>query len=189
MEVGTKQAGSVRCFMLEPTDLHALYLRRYAGRFGSCPVHHYHNALRCVGTAPEEEVQDMEAFVEEHFSPTDPDWPTHCECGYAFAEQDTRQLHTMRLYLLPQTGEEFTLAEVPVGAMWYADWIPARWRGPDGHTLMVRTPAGNWCIDGPATPPGARWQRVGTPPQVTVSPSFQSKDYHAHLRDGYLIPV
>lgn len=88
----------------------------------------------------------------------------------------------------------------PPGAMWDASWLTglsvcgARpFGGPDGRTFIVRTPGGDWVIDGPSfrdgEPVGLGWTRTGEPPRITVTPSIVLPGYHAWLRDGSLIPV
>ena len=66
--------------------------------------------------------------------------------------------------------------------------------GPDGHNLVVKTPAGDWQVDGKCVD-GIGWERTGRPPKITVKPSFglgkgqQSKwRYHVVLTDGILVP-
>lgn len=49
--------------------------------------------------------------------------------------------------------------------MWFADWF--RLRGPDGHALVVMTPAGPWVVERP-TPDGVCYTRTGEPPRVSV---------------------
>lgn len=93
------------------------------------------------------------------------------------------------------------------GAMWYADWY--RRKGPDGHHLIVRTPGGDWHIDGRAsncTQPHDTthfcWVRHGDIPTITVNKQGPScgcghsivlnsttRRYHGVLTDGYLIAV
>jgi hypothetical protein len=72
--------------------------------------------------------------------------------------------------------------------MWYADWMPARWTGADGKCLMVRTPDGDWAIDGPSGQ-GRKWVRVGVPPCVTVTPPVLQERFHAMLTNGQLLEV
>lgn len=82
-----------------------------------------------------------------------------------------------------------TLSEAPVGAMWTADWYD--FKGPDGHCLVVRTPGGDWIVDGPSmNNDGSRgnpWQRSGEIPKVTANPSIHIPGkYHGWLREGFL---
>ncbi len=112
------------------------------------------------------------------------------------------------------TGAEyFSCAQVPPGAMWYADWLLGvdgePYMGPDGHSLVVKLPNGNeWMIDGlcaNCTDPqdalrgGHKcWIRHGTPPRITVDKqgktcgagagSIQCGDYHGFLRNGVFEP-
>ena len=84
--------------------------------------------------------------------------------------------------------------------MWYADWMGQNYIGPDGHALVVRTPSGDWAVDGPSSG-GGKWTRTGTVPNITVTPSIvmgPHKDaegkilkpgYHGWLRDGALHEV
>ena len=87
----------------------------------------------------------------------------------------------------------------PVGAMWDADWFRgekhqsglAYDRNPDGVVLCVRTPGGDWVIDGPSFTNRVEtgsWSRTGTIPNVTATPSIHIPGkYHGWLRDGYLV--
>jgi hypothetical protein len=70
--------------------------------------------------------------------------------------------------------------------MWTADWM--QWSGPDGHSLCVMTPGGEWLIDGPARDDENRraWTRIGTPPNITVKPSILMRTYHGFLTNGVL---
>lgn len=118
-------------------------------------------------------------------------WPEVCElCGeYVFQPSDEWQLHLKDLYrpvddeLLEEVGV-FELPEAPPGAMWDAWW--GQPKGPDDRALRVRLPDGSeWQIDTPATN-GAPWRREGEPPDVTVSPSIDTGDYHGYLIEGVL---
>jgi hypothetical protein len=88
----------------------------------------------------------------------------------------------------------------PVGAMWDAHWLTgldvggARpFGGPDGLTLIVRTPGGDWVIDGPSfkdgKPWGPGWRRTGEPPHLTVNPSINMPGFHGWLKNGILLPA
>jgi hypothetical protein len=60
------------------------------------------------------------------------------------------------------------------------------WRGPDGRCLVLKTPAGDWVIDGPASG-GGRWERTGVPPLITARPSILIPgQYHGWLTAGVL---
>lgn len=87
----------------------------------------------------------------------------------------------------------------PVGAMWDCDWMRdhkmdsglAYNRNPDGVVLAVRTPGGDWVVDGPSfcnRVESGSWSRTGTIPNVTATPSIDIPGkYHGWLRDGYLV--
>jgi hypothetical protein len=99
-----------------------------------------------------------------------------------------------------------TQGDLPVGAMWYADWYKRK--GPDGHCLIVKTPGGIWSVDGRAsncTLPHDNehccWVRHGSPPNINVDKNGNTcgcgcsiglgenwKDYHGFLRNGSLFP-
>lgn len=96
-------------------------------------------------------------------------------------------------------GREFVLGsgcagipQAPPGAMWDAPWyldLPRCRPGSDGVLLVVRTPVGDWIVDGPSDR-GVHWVRTGTLPDVTVTPSILQTSYrggyHGWLRDGWL---
>jgi hypothetical protein len=112
------------------------------------------------------------------------------------------------------TGEEFySCAQVPPGAMWFADWMLGLehepFAGPDGRCLVVKLPNGHdWMIDAVCSNCTDRedalrgghkcWVRHGTAPQITVDKngktcaagggSIQSGDYHGFLRNGVFEP-
>jgi hypothetical protein len=110
-----------------------------------------------------------------------------------------------------ETSDEYiSCAQVPPGAMWYADWMllgtePEPFAGPDGRCLVVKLPNGNdWMIDAicsncPDREDALRgghkcWVRHGIAPHITVDKagktcsagagSIQSGDYHGFLRGG-----
>lgn len=108
--------------------------------------------------------------------------PCNCGCGY---KVDNSQ----PIYRRTDTGEEMTLGEAPVGAMWFADWYLREgdmrpgwdwYRGPDGHCLVVRVPNGSggvhdWMVDSRCSNCTLKddnvhkcWVRHGNPPDITV---------------------
>lgn len=191
----------VRCFLLEPTDRARLLLRRYGRSDAPCTAHHgmgYCNAYTGIGEASLELVeQHPDEFVFGEMNRRDPRWPTVCEaCGQPFDEGDHWQRTWDVLYRRTDTCEAVTIRTAPPGAMWYADWMGDHNRGPDGRCLVVKTPGGEWMIDGPAFDAHGRvtnprgWTRTGAPPRVTVSPSIlmHRDGYHAYLIDGDLRP-
>ena len=88
------------------------------------------------------------------------------------------------------------------GAMWNAPWMrdtdPAKSlckEYPDGLTLVVMTPGGDWLVDGPSYDGtqhhSCPWTRTGDPMQpetLDVSPSIDIRgSYHGWLRGGQLV--
>lgn len=215
------------CYWLEPTGQLRRSLRRYVSGASTCPIHGYHNVHYYLDEVPAEWVErDYGQGVVKHYAdwihegPSDDDvrWPMHCDCGYTFQAQDKRQLFTEELWK-KSDGTIVTLRDAEPGAMWNAAWM-AKWhRGPDGMCLVVKLPNGlDWVIDDWASncglvkevAPGQGrqftgrddqkcWQRVGTPPKITVirqscphcgvgGGSIQSGNWHGFLTDGVLHP-
>jgi hypothetical protein len=123
----------------------------------------------------------------------DPRWPAKCEkCDYVFKDDDYWQVFCDWIYRNAETGEELSFRDLPIGAMYHADWYPDDYRGPDGLALTVILPDKTpWTIDGYANPEGqARiphaWTRTGVPPKISASPSILTKGYHGWLKDGVL---
>jgi len=120
----------------------------------------------------------------------DPRWPRKCSCGYQFVDEDEWQCNPYTLFKLGDTGELVTLAAAQAGAMWNAEWMDHN--GPDGISLVVRTPAGDWAVDGPSYQDHKiqnerGWTRTGTIPDVTANPSIlMPGKYHGFLRGGWL---
>ena len=102
------------------------------------------------------------------------------------------------IYHLGNEVAEDGVPPAPVGAMWNADWLHGcrfGWdraldRNADGLVLQVRTPGGDWLIDGPAlrdgVPYGDGWTRTGTAPDITATPSIVLGRYHGWLKAGWL---
>lgn len=180
-----------QCFLIKPTQWAREYLRRYEDRPCS-GMHGYHNAKVVIGTVP----YDANAHHGDNFPHAHLRWPKLCDCGYEFPEQ-TQWMHGAdQLWVrTDRVAESFELREAPVGAMWFADWASATWRGPDGHCLAVQTPGGVWMVDAPASS-GSGWQRTGDVPNVTAHPSIRigvgrgpngADRYHGWLKNGVLI--
>jgi hypothetical protein len=180
----------IQCFMIEPIGRAKRALRVYVNfdlpeHQRKCPTdpHGYHQLFTWI------EDGDVQLTPEGYIAHVDwpkddPRWPKHCPCGYQFRPEDNHQFWQQPIYRAVD-GRECTLRDAPPGAMWYADWFHLK--GPDGRTLTVQTPAGEWCIDGYATGGGRPWTRTGTPPLVTVTPSINFVGrYHGWLKDGVL---
>lgn len=175
----------IKCFFVEPTG-------RKFWRSGSstswgrkdieCPVHgKFHGA-----NSPwsEGDLKDKTAGSLG---------PEACDCGYLFKPSERRDGAGCTEFRRTDTGEVLPLglADFPVGAMFYQEWLeydtlPAYgeeasgepmhwWRGPDNRILAVMTPGGLWSIDTRASNCGRPddnrhrcWVRHGVPPEITV---------------------
>ena len=77
----------------------------------------------------------------------------------------------------------------PVGSMWNADWYKDSGLkpGPDGMWLIIKTPGGDWFVDGPSNN-GNGWTREGAAPNITARPSIltANNQYHGWLTNGQL---
>lgn len=194
----------IRCFWLEPTDRVRVYLRRYASKEEGAPPctemageNGYHQAMVFIEERPVLWGRGGEGnrrYMQEQKHPLDDTrWPKACGCGYAFHPRVPFQVFQRQIYRRQDTAELLELEQAPAGAMWDAWWIaegrlytgPGSMIGPDGRSLMVRTPGAEWCVDQPAKN-GPGWTRTGAVPDVTATPSIVAGDYHGHLRNGWL---
>jgi hypothetical protein len=176
----------IQCFWLEPSDVAETSLRRYSKN--NCPSSWgYHNASVSVGRKHYPLGGYHGEYRNHDVDKTDPHWPTHCQCGYAFQASDEWQTGTTRLYRRVESGELYLLSQAPVGAMWDADWYRDIEGYVKGHPeiLTVKTPGGDWVVDGPSNS-GGNWTRTGTVPNVTANPSIVCGGYHGFLRSGRL---
>lgn len=157
-----------KVFWLEPTTRYAQELRRYAGE-AACPAKPYgmpcHDArIRLADVVAEEAPtcyrpsasDDPDAWKRDEITKDDPRWPATCVCGYRFTDEDSWQVNFDQLHEArggAHDGEVFTLRDAPVGAMWDATWLHdwEGFRGPDGLCLVVKTPGGDWHVDGEAS--------------------------------------
>lgn len=183
---------TIACFFLRPAAFAQETLRRFVFSKSSsdCPKHGYHTGSVDIGVVPFP-LSDLEGMPGQGIDHGDLRWPTTCACGYQFKPEDEWQHNLTRLYWRSDhLTLRTTLQGAPPGAMYYADWYD--WKGPDGHCLVVVTPAGPWIIDGPSMnndgSKGNPWTRTGEIPKVTASPSihFPGK-YHGFLRNGALV--
>lgn len=181
----------IKCFFLKPIDKAQVSLRRYSsstkdGEDSKCsgPMS-YHNASVDIGVIDWEEADG--GLMSDDWDHEDSRWPTHCGCGYEFTEDDKWQHARHRLHERSDGGEPVTTHKAPVGAMWDAHWLPSNRTGPDGIALVVRTPDGDWQIDGPSSNGGSGWARSGEIPHVTARPSILMPNYHGWLTNGVLI--
>jgi hypothetical protein len=193
----------IACFWLEPTRLIQISFRRYS-RDGAPPctvvrppypghppvTWDYHSAEIILEVINRADVDDK---YNHHDLPTDeekqdPRWPAACGCGYAFRPEDAWQLNRTGLYLRVGTDQLHTISDAPAGAMYDAWWYGDNRKGPDGKSLVLKTPEGDWWIDGPANN-GPGWTRTGTPPLITCTPSIgigNPQRLHGWLRNGVL---
>ena len=204
----------VRCFLLAPTKLGVRSLRRYRSPSSprdtadSCEASGlgYHNASAVISRRVRLRVSKDGSYGDQgrKIPRTDPRWPKKCPCGYRFKAKDEWQHCMNMLYRRADNGGLVTLRDAPPGAMWNADWMVSSRKpdqpyvGPDGRSLCVRTPGGDWMTDGPSYPRGGgesqfpAWTRTGEPPNITVQPSISVGDperYHGFLTAGVLRSV
>jgi hypothetical protein len=183
---------SIRCFFLRPIADARQSLRRFTfGDKAMCPAKGTwgHDATVVLGAVPFTLDNDLNGSGLDNFPHEDPRWPALCsKCGYEFQPGDRWQHNLNRLFSTDAFPIYYTLESAPPGAMYYADWYP--WKGPDGHCLVVKTPAGEWIVDRAPYSGGGAWTRTGAPPNVTANPSilFPGPDgFHGWLRDGVLV--
>lgn len=193
----------VKCFYIKPNGKASRWLRRYKTVDGSpCPLTGgYHNAQVPIEDSLDAENKSDEPAIREMYADQ---WPKQCDCGYQFAEEDTKQIFSRNQYE-DDKGNVMTLDSAPAGAMWDATWFHGHksYTGPDGMSLVVKTPGGEWMVDGRAsncTKPDDDehkcWVRKGVPPNITVSKdgntcaagagSILIHGYHAMLQEGEL---
>lgn len=212
----------IKTFFMEPTDKVRLWLRRYSHDDALCNGSSYHNGMLPLGEFPAIYVErpgrggKLLDSRPERFEPTDPRWPAKCEhCAYVFQDCDPRQVFQDSIYRRADTGEEFPLRELPLGAMYFADWMiheGSGWnRGPDGHCLIVIVPTTGmrptqWAVDGrcnnctlPKDDAHKCWVRHGNPATEPVhvdkaghtcsagAGSIQTSGWHGFLDHGWLV--
>jgi hypothetical protein len=188
----------IACFLMEYTGVTRFTLRRYVcSRADKCPGKQgYHNAHAPFQDSTEETLPEPEA--------SDPRWPTKCEgCDYQFKPGDEWQVFPESLVKRLDTGEITTTDDAPVGAMWFMKREFGSWIGPDGKTLVVKTPGGTWYVDSEASNCTKKndyvhkcWCRHGIAPKITVNKigntcqagagSILIGNYHGFLRNGFL---
>lgn len=201
----------IKCFWMVPLEKCRYWARTYEPTEDSqpkCPVTgSFHNASVLMGDG-EMEYYDHSSgnkFLRMKDEP-DPPWNTYpkvCDCGYTFTRAATRHVLHRQLYKRADTGEEVTVEEAPVGAMWNSWWYGKWAQGSDGMSLTVKTPGGEWVIDNrcsnctlPDDNVHKCWVRHGEPPNITVDKngvtcsagggSIAQPGYHGFLRAGYL---
>lgn len=155
-------------FWLEPTDLVRVSLRRFTYRSEkACRAPRYghsgHDAEVVIVPDALRHVWREEAEGGRHrtrrelVSREDPRWPATCEaCGEPFQPDDEWQVNARELHRPVRGGHDFgealyTIQDAPVGAMWDAHWMRDWFTGPDGISLFVKTPGGDWHVDGEAS--------------------------------------
>lgn len=200
---------STPVFWLERTETKRVNLRRWhdsADVRNKCPVHSYHNSKVCVDSMEGDaasrtlDAEEAEAFHDG--------WGNLCDCGYAFLSTDSWQVFYETVYV-NEHGRQYVLSDLPVGAMWDAEWMTRLVSKQDGICLMVQTPGGEWCVDSRAsncTSPKDNahkcWVRHGDPrdPQGKVKLHVDKKgvtclagggsilcgSYHGFLKNGAL---
>ena len=183
----------IKCFFLKPIKKARVSLRRYSSHKKEdvereCPgPWGYHNISVQLDVIDWDDESGLVANDRDH---DDPLWPTHCDCGYEFAEDDEWQHNRNIMHERSDGGEDTTLQDAPVGAMWDAHWLPSNRTGHDGIALVVKTPDGDWQVDAPSYSNGKAgpgWTRSGTIPDVTARPSILMPKYHGWLTKGMLI--
>jgi hypothetical protein len=204
---------NIKCFFIEPTSQLSVRLIIDGPRTEKCPLSKGWEGQHSAESEPFRVTLDMGpgehdwALLDSLVPETDPRYPKQCECGYVFSEDAYRGRVTSRVHRNAETGEEYDAPDsAPVGAMWDAYWMPEspEFRGPDGRSLTVKTPGGDWNIDSRAsncTMPDDKvhkcWVRHGEVPNITVDKAGETcgagagsilcGSYHGFLINGELV--
>lgn len=131
----------VQCFLLQPTDLLEVRLRRYTHDGGDCT--HKENGRthqKWVPIGTDKVIAGVNDCITSAgpVPNTDPRWPTHCECGVEFADNVVRQYFPLALHRRSDNGELVTWRYAPPGAMIVTE----------DSGLLVKLPNGReWCVD------------------------------------------
>jgi hypothetical protein len=185
----------LRCFYLEKTSRVKRSLRRFcwsSAPDAACPHHPYqygsHDASVPLDEIDEPSTEHL--CIGDLHPHDDPLWPKTCPCGFIFRDNDQWQLSLEHIFKRQDTGDLTTLHDAKPGAMWDAPWMKPSHQGSDGQCIILRTPGGDWMIDGPSrnadVSRGAGWTRTGVPPMISVSPSIIANNYHGVLTNGVL---
>lgn len=202
-------ADAIKCFFVRKTGKVDLFRRRfvYSTKGKPCPSGGYHNAMQFMERRDAEWMEhDGRKYLNDiEADKNTGDWNFKCSCGYQFSDEDEYQIFQQQVYA-DENGKEYHLRDIPVGGMYYLDHLEGekKYCGPDGKSLCVMTPDGEWLIDSRAkncTMPNDKehkcWVRHGIPPNITVDKngrtcgagagSFMRKTWHGFLRGGYLV--
>jgi hypothetical protein len=115
-------------------------LRRYQGKRKCQFSHGYCNAEVVLGK-----------IVETPVPHEDCRWPTVCQCGYEFVEEDEWQDNYHNVYRNQSGTWEGTLSDLPPGAVYDASWFPSGYK-VNGQYLIAVCPDGwRWEIDSRAS--------------------------------------
>lgn len=155
----------MKVFWLEPTNWYELSLRRYTATEYelrddgekdwekpirlACPLIDGKYSYHTVSVVLDRIQSETHPTSGDLFPHDDPRWPAQCGCGFAFRDRDEWQVNYHLLYSGALDGQLYTLRTAPIGAMWDAHWMQRT--GPDGITLVVKTPGGDWMVDSEAT--------------------------------------
>jgi hypothetical protein len=202
---------TIRCFLVEQTGegYESVIVIEDGDCIGGFKCHRSEKIIRRFATGPDGEY------------PTD--WTkdkvglNYCNrCGnHEFSPEAMKRASGSkgRVWERVDTGERAdNLNDFGPGAMWYLTWYKNDetgvycYGGPDNQPgLCVRTPGGDWVIDGRASNCALPddnvhrcWPRRGEAPNITVDKSFGntcnagggsivSGNYHGFLRNGYLV--
>lgn len=193
-----------KVFFLESTDEAFFYFRRFP-KFDSKESLDFHHDItvfieRRILTN-KDAVRDCPSDLRD-----DPRWPSVCKCGYEFKPDDVKQLFHRRAYRNTLNGEYITIEDAPIGACYDATWDKRK--GPDGRSLVLKTPGGHWYIDSRASNCDMRdehthrcWTRKGSPEEGTLhvdkagftcgagAGSIIMGSFHGFCHNGLLYPT
>lgn len=207
----------VECFLVEQGQEAERSLRRYAkDSHGQCPSHGYHHAVVKLGRhALVVEPDGSIAWLDPVTYLTHPGWPTNCACGYVFTEDDMRQVNQDPIYVAVDGRGEWTLREIPAGAIWVAQWLGEHWQinGGAGPAYVIKLPNGSefipgsrannctrpdedhdcWCVHGEA--PGLTINKTPEPGRSTCDAGGGSiwsgqgtdNEWHGFVTNGELV--
>jgi hypothetical protein len=196
------------CFLIVPTS--QAYREALTTQPGQCPI--YGDYHRGVVVFEEFEYDPEQEFPKRNLEFDKAPFPARCECGFSFTSERSNSLSCGHRLIRKDTGEtQRHIHQFGTGAMWRATWYKNDttglygwdWDNATEAPLIVRTPGGDWNIDGRAsncTMPNDKthrcWVRHGEPPNIHVDKnghtcgagagSIIAGNYHGFLHNGQL---